>query len=230
MSVFGYDALTGKLQIRNPWGVESGQDWATTFQVKLSTLLADGDSLTVDNVGTATSVKGASVVASSALQNMAQVASFSITDSVADIYAGFPRLISDSKLTSLTAIGTTGADTLDLIGLDVPATINMEGNSDAASISGGVLHLGSGFDSIALGFRHATIDYSLNGGGVEFVADFSAIHDLLSISLSGGSLEQTFVDGGDWISSSTDLSHGVFLAGVRSTQKVAVSHGIATVV
>jgi len=230
MSIFGYDALTGKLQIRNPWGVESGQNWATTFQIKLRTLLADGDSITVDNVGTATSVQGASVVASSALQNMAQVASFSVTDSVADIYAGFPQVISDSKLTSLTAIGTTGGDTLDLIGLDVPATINMEGNTDAASMSGGVLHLGSGFDSIALGFRHATVDYSLNGGGVEFVADFNAIHDLLSISLSGGSLQQTFVDGGDWISSSTDMSHGVFLANVTSAQKVTVSHGIATVV
>jgi hypothetical protein len=52
MSIYGYDSTTGMLEIRNPWGTEAGQTWDTTFEVGLSTLLADGDKITADNVGT----------------------------------------------------------------------------------------------------------------------------------------------------------------------------------
>jgi hypothetical protein len=51
MSVYGYDSANAMLQIRNPWGTMSGQYWDTTFEVSLATLLADGDVITVDNVG-----------------------------------------------------------------------------------------------------------------------------------------------------------------------------------
>jgi hypothetical protein len=51
MSVYGYDSKTGLLEIRNPWGNETGQTWDTTFEVSLSTLLSDKDTITVDNVG-----------------------------------------------------------------------------------------------------------------------------------------------------------------------------------
>jgi Calpain family cysteine protease len=51
MSIYGYDAATGMLQVRNPWGTMSGQYWDTTFEVSLSTLLAAGDTISVDNVG-----------------------------------------------------------------------------------------------------------------------------------------------------------------------------------
>ncbi|HLH98866.1 MAG TPA: putative Ig domain-containing protein [Xanthobacteraceae bacterium] len=51
MSIYGYDSTTGMLEIRNPWGTMSGQNWDTTFEVSLSTLLADGDTITADNVG-----------------------------------------------------------------------------------------------------------------------------------------------------------------------------------
>ncbi len=51
MSIYGYDASTGMLEIRNPWGVEPNQYWDTTFEVSLNTLLSDGDSITTDNVG-----------------------------------------------------------------------------------------------------------------------------------------------------------------------------------
>ena len=165
-----------------------------------------------------------------------------MTDSVADVDAGLAGLISDTKLTSVTVNGTTGADALTLTGLKVAATINMEGDADAATVSGfaskgtGVgeatsLSLGSGYDTIALGLGNTTIDFSLGAvvGGVESISAFNSAHDLLSIALNGGSLEQTLVDGGDWISSSTDLTHGVFLAGVTAAQKATVSNGFATV-
>ncbi len=51
MSIYGYDSSTGMLEIRNPWGTAAGQTWDTTFEVSLSTLLADGDIITTDNVG-----------------------------------------------------------------------------------------------------------------------------------------------------------------------------------
>ena len=55
MSIYGYDSSTGMLEIRNPWGTAPGQYWDTTFEVSLSTLLADGDTITADNVGSAES-------------------------------------------------------------------------------------------------------------------------------------------------------------------------------
>ena len=51
MSIYGYDSSTGLLEIRNPWGTGPGQYWDTTFEVNLSTLLSDGDTITTDNVG-----------------------------------------------------------------------------------------------------------------------------------------------------------------------------------
>ena len=55
MSVYGYDAATNMLEIRNPWGsVSSGQYWDTTFEVSLATLQAAGDGISIDNAGTGT--------------------------------------------------------------------------------------------------------------------------------------------------------------------------------
>ncbi|HXZ17604.1 MAG TPA: C2 family cysteine protease, partial [Roseiarcus sp.] len=241
MSIYGYDAATGMLEIRNPWGTEAGQTWDTTFEVSLKTLLSDGDTITADNAGTATTVSGASVVAAAGLQAIAQVTSFSVTDSVANVDSGLAALIADTKLTSLTVTGTAGADALTLTGFKAAATVNMGGDSDKATVAGFAstgsgagkatsLNLGSGYDTVALGSGADTIDFALGAsGGVEDVAAFNSAHDMLSVALNGGALEQTLVSGGDWISSSTDLTHGVFLAGVTSLQRVTVSGGTATV-
>jgi hypothetical protein len=49
MAVYGFDTSTGMLEIYNPWGTWSGggQNWDTTFETGLSTLLADGDTISV---------------------------------------------------------------------------------------------------------------------------------------------------------------------------------------
>ena len=49
MTVSGFDAGTGMFEIYNPWGTRTGstQDWDTTFQVSLGTLLADKDVISV---------------------------------------------------------------------------------------------------------------------------------------------------------------------------------------
>ena len=245
MSVYGYDSATSLLEIRNPWGGvngATGQTWDTTFEISLATLLTDADTLTVDNAGTATTATGASVVAATGLQAMAQVKSFTVTDSVANVNAGLAGLIADAKMTSLTVNGTTAGDALTLTGLATAATIAMAGNSDAATVTGfkstgtGVgtatsLNLGpSAYDRITLGSGSETIMYSIGASsGVESIANFSAAHDLLSISLGAASLLQTLVGGGDWISSSADMTHGVFLAGITTTQKVTMSGTTATV-
>lgn len=54
MSVYGYDSATGMLQIRNPWGSAWYQNWDTTFEISLSTLLAAGDVISIDSAGTTT--------------------------------------------------------------------------------------------------------------------------------------------------------------------------------
>ena len=60
MSIYGYDSATGLLEIRNPWGTEPGQYWDTTFEVSLSTLLSDGDTITADNAGNGNSENASS--------------------------------------------------------------------------------------------------------------------------------------------------------------------------
>ena len=240
MSIYGYDTATGLFEVRNPWGVETGQYWDTTFEVSLNTLLTDGDTVTTDNVGKATSVNGASVVAAGALQKMTQVKSFGVSDSVADVDNGLSGLIGDSKLGSVSVNGTTGVDLLSLTGLTAAATINLDGDFDKATVTGfsatspstalaKSLNLGSSYDTVALGSGHATIDFAFGSGGVEDVTKFNAAYDMLSIALNGGSLQQTLVGGGDWISSS-NLTQGVFLAGVSTLQQVSSAGGMATVV
>jgi len=89
MSVYGYDSTTGMLEIRNPWGTMAGQYWDTTFEVSLSTLLADGDTITADNVGTRTGT-GAPVMA--ALTTPTRHASGSNDLSGSESFAAITRL------------------------------------------------------------------------------------------------------------------------------------------
>ena len=258
LSIYGHTptGTTAALNIYNPWGYLGDGAWKTntadsynpTFQVSLNTLLnaadKDGqrDIIDVDNVVRNKTPSGATVIAAPSLQMMSQVESFSVTDTVAKVDSGLSGLIGDSKLTSVTVNGTMGADLLNLTGLNVAAIVNMDGNSDKASAAGFAstgrgagmatsLNLGSGCDTVALGSGNATIDFVLgSAAGVESIAAFNAAYDLLSVKLNGASLEQTLVGGGDWISSSTDLSHGVFLSGVSSLQSFTVNRGVATIV
>jgi Calpain family cysteine protease len=241
MSIYGYDASTGMLEIRNPWGTAtSGQNWDTTFEVSLDTLLADGDSIEVDNMGTLTKVSNTSVVAAAGLQTMSQVTNFSVSDTALHVAAGLSGLEADTKLTLLTVNGTSGADKIDLMGFGGNAVIDLGTDSDEATLTGfsrtsktvdraGSINLGAAgaYDVATLGSGSETVDYKL-GAGVLDVADFSAAHDLLSVTLGGSSLMQTIVGGSDWISSTTDHSHGVLLAGVSTIQKATTSGGITT--
>jgi hypothetical protein len=114
MSIYGYDAATGNLQIRNPWGTAGGQSWATTFEVSLSTLLAAGDTITVDNATSGASVvNGALVSAAAGLQANSAITSFSIADTAANVVAALASLVTDTKLTSI-ALTDASTPTLSL--------------------------------------------------------------------------------------------------------------------
>ena len=110
LSIYGYDSATGQLEIRNPWGTESGQYWDTTFEVSLNTLLADGDTISIDNMTAsgASVVTGALVSAAAGLQANTAITSFSVCDSWANVSTALTVLAGDTKLSSiaLTGVGT----------------------------------------------------------------------------------------------------------------------------
>ncbi|MGJ5177235.1 C2 family cysteine protease [Bradyrhizobium oligotrophicum] len=68
MSIYGYNSANGMLQVRNPWGSAAGQYWQTTFEVSLATLLAAGDTITIDNVGDAKKLAATTTTTSSGLK------------------------------------------------------------------------------------------------------------------------------------------------------------------
>jgi hypothetical protein len=107
LSIYGYDSTTGELEVRNPWGAESGQTWETTFEVYLTTLLAAGDTITIDNVGVANIVTKALASQAVSLQANTSVTSFTIADTAANVAAALLGLLSDTKLTGITLTDAT---------------------------------------------------------------------------------------------------------------------------
>jgi Calpain family cysteine protease len=98
MSVYGYDSATGNLQIRNPWGATTFQYWDTTFEVSLSTLLAAGDLITIDNAGT---MSGQTVL------------SGAISETAAYVSANIASLDADAAIISIT-LTDSGVPVLNL--------------------------------------------------------------------------------------------------------------------
>ena len=78
MSIYGFDSTTGELEVRNPWGTVSGQSWDTTFEVSLSTLLTDGDTITTDNIGTKPSAPVLTAQTANQTWKVGQAASFTL--------------------------------------------------------------------------------------------------------------------------------------------------------
>jgi Calpain family cysteine protease len=80
MSIYGYDSKTGMLEVRNPWGSAAGQYWDTTFEVSLQTLLAAGDTITIDNVG-----QGGKPAATTAVASSGTSATLKLASDVSDL-------------------------------------------------------------------------------------------------------------------------------------------------
>ena len=77
MSIYGYNSANGMLQVRNPWGSAAGQYWQTTFEVSLATLLAAGDTITIDNVCDAKKLAASTTTSSSGLKLVSDVSDLS---------------------------------------------------------------------------------------------------------------------------------------------------------
>lgn len=137
LSIYGYDSATGSLEIRNPWGSAQGQSWDTTFEVSLNTLLSDGDIISVAapaaTIGPA--VQNVLVSAAAGLQANAQVTSFTIADTLANVTSGLPALTADTKLTGITLTGGTGTPALALTAAQFAA------DAHVVSLIGGALNL-----------------------------------------------------------------------------------------
>ena len=86
MSVYGIDAANGNLEIRNPWGTQSGQYWDTTFEVSLATLLAAGDTISVDNAGGSVPVVPKAPVISAQTANQTVAANHAFSVSLASVF------------------------------------------------------------------------------------------------------------------------------------------------
>ncbi len=139
-------------------------------------------------------VSGATVAQAAALQANAQVASFAMTDTAADI-TGHTALGADGKLSTIVITGTAGADTLDLTGIKASASINLSG--DSASAVGGLnaakLAFNSAPDAITLGSGAATITAGLSGtSGITTVANFQFGLDALQLTLGALPSVQAF--------------------------------------
>ncbi|WP_287878841.1 putative Ig domain-containing protein [Aquitalea sp.] len=86
MSVYGIDAANGYLQIRNPWGSQTGQYWNTTFEASLATLLAAGDTITVDNAGGSVPVTPSAPILSNQTANQSLAANHAFSLSLANVF------------------------------------------------------------------------------------------------------------------------------------------------
>ena len=126
MSIYGYDSSTGMLEVRNPWGTMSGQYWDTTFEVGLGTLLADGDTITADNIGI-----GAATVALTA-QTAAQT--WKLGQSVSFTLAS--NIFTDSKSEKLTYAATQSS------GVALPSWLSF--NATSGTFSGTVPNTAAG--------------------------------------------------------------------------------------
>jgi hypothetical protein len=73
-------------------------------------------------------VTGVATASAATVQANTHVTSFAVSDTAADLTTALTALNADSKLSSLTVSGTTGADTLNLTGSKVAATINLDGD------------------------------------------------------------------------------------------------------
>ncbi|WP_199052111.1 putative Ig domain-containing protein [Aquitalea sp. ASV15] len=87
LSIYGIDAANGNLEIRNPWGSQSGQYWNTTFEVSLATLLAAGDTITVDNAGGSVPVTPSAPILNAQTANQTVAANHAFSLSLANAFS-----------------------------------------------------------------------------------------------------------------------------------------------
>ena len=186
MSIYGYDSATGLLEIRNPWGSESWQYWDTTFEVSLNTLLGDGDTISVDNMVSASPsvVTGALASAAAGLQANASVTSFTVLDTLANVSAAFSTLNGAVKLASIT-LTDTSTPTLSLTATQFAAdalTIAKITSKQSLTVTGALASGAPGLQSNGAVTSFTILDSAANVGAA--FAGVAADAKLLSIAFT----------------------------------------------
>jgi len=102
LSIYGYDATTGMLELRNPWGTVSGQYWDTTFEVSLSTLLSANDIITIDNLpGSANATQVVSGAPTLGVSISGASSAITVTDSALNVAANLNTLQANPNLLTI---------------------------------------------------------------------------------------------------------------------------------
>ncbi len=211
-AVYGYDSSTGELELRNPWGTWPGQYWDTTFEVSMSTLLAAGDTFSIDNARTPVPLPSLAIT-SAALQSNQTTVSLSGTIDAADagltisIYDGAAFLgtttanSSGAWSTTVTAsaegVHTLTAQATNASGAGSSDTIIDLVDASTSLTGGGQTVLFSGFgDAVTLASTAGTAD-SVTGSGGTVTLDNAQASITGSDTILGGGGSDTVIFSGD---------------------------------
>jgi hypothetical protein len=188
LSVYGYDSSTQMLEVRNPWGDFDGYHYDAstkkyydpTFEVSLTTLLADDDWVEFDNAGLTSALPNPATIADY-LNNISAydqfVSGIQISDAATAVAASFDALNADSDIKSI-ALTDSGTPVLNLT-----ATQAANDSTALGKISDQV------FEVIAGGAN----TYYLQAGPWVSLTDANA-----TFKLSGGA-QASVIGGGDTI-------------------------------
>ncbi|MFZ1964325.1 MAG: C2 family cysteine protease, partial [Roseiarcus sp.] len=205
-SVYGYDSGTGMLEVRNPWGDFNGQhyDGSTkkyydpTFEVSLTTLLADSDWVEFDNVGGASALPNPAAMANY-LNNISAydefVSGIQISDLAAAVAAGFDALNADSDIKSIT-LADSGVPALSLTttqAADDTTALGKLTNQDYEIIAGGA-HTYYDHATVLIAVTDSNASFKLSGG-----AQAKVTGGANTINLSGsGDAVTILATSGNW--------------------------------
>ena len=226
MSIYGYDSVTGLLEIRNPWGTKSGQGYNTTFEVSLDTLLAAGDEISVDNVTSNPVVNAAFASDAAALQANSSVTSFTVADAASQVFLYIDSLIIDTKLTAITLI--------DANAISITAAQSVTGNPLLTKITGTFILIVSGTSGPDTLSDTANSYATLTGGagndtfivsGTATITDFSNGLDKL-IVYNGATAWVTAY--GNFTATSSTISNGLPLINANGHNVSFASAGGST--
>ena len=215
----GYDSVSGKFILRNPWGTSSGQKWNTEFQASIQELFAEKGTIFIASgalgstpqAANFASVVGPTIELSSTKNSLIAGDTATLTFTLSEPSTNF--VASDVTVSGGTLTGFTGS------GTSYTATLTPTANSTTSA----VVSVASGVFTDAAG--NANVDGSDANNRVTFLVNTvlgqSYVGTAANDTLSGGAGNDT-IDGG----AGTDT---VQFQGKLSAYKVTMSGANGTV-
>ena len=179
-SIYGYDGITGLLELRNPWGVASKQTWNTTFEVGLSTLLGAGDIITIDNLSGNSHLPAAVNSLAASANNLASSASvITVTDSANNVVSQLDALQANAKLLAISLTDSNPVLTISSATLqqDADALAKIIGTYAITVGDAGANHVNTAIYSDVI--ANYVVDLNVTGGVVHHtIANETPIMDV----------------------------------------------------